>query len=238
MGSVLYRMVPLRIAVVLPQIWNVLDASPSQLGRLVAGFPLGVGVLSVFAGVWVRRLDPRSAIVKDRSFFSAGGLLSAAAGSVPTPTCHAVAGPGRCRQRRSGEGRIAGGEHRPVPAGRRGGMAGVDGHRDRWPDRIRGGNARRRARQLAGHPGWDRPRSPRIRATLQRDLEEGPGPLRATIDCVIEIRAPHLPGWSKGKRVIEHAPEKAAEVIGKERKLTQLGWVAEFFDAAAGSDGK
>jgi len=84
LGSVLYQLVQLSISIVLPLIRTDLGASTGELGLIVAGFPLGVGVFALLSGVWVRRLGPTRTVIAGMITLGAGALFCGIAPSVPT----------------------------------------------------------------------------------------------------------------------------------------------------------
>ena len=84
LGSVLYQVVQLSISIVLPKIQSDFGASPGQLGLIVAGFPLGVGVFAFLSGVWVSRLGPTRTVVAGLVVLSVGAFLCALTPSAPT----------------------------------------------------------------------------------------------------------------------------------------------------------
>lgn len=84
LGSVLYQVVQLSISIVLPMIRSNLGASPGQLGLIVAGFPLGVGVFAFLSGVWVARVGPTRTVVAGLAILAVGAFLCAVTPTAPT----------------------------------------------------------------------------------------------------------------------------------------------------------
>jgi predicted MFS family arabinose efflux permease len=84
LGSILYQVSLVGIAIVLPQIGSSLIATPSQQGMILAGFPLGFGSFAFLSGFWVRRYGPTRTIFSGLVVLGLGGVASAAAFSPAT----------------------------------------------------------------------------------------------------------------------------------------------------------
>ena len=84
LGSVLYQVSQLSIAIVLPQIRDSLGATPAQQGLILAGFPLGVGVFALLSGVWIRRWGPTWTVIVGLFTLGVGETASAFAFSAAT----------------------------------------------------------------------------------------------------------------------------------------------------------